>query len=104
MNILSIGDYVIIIFISPEPSTFPVPGTQKLSAEHMNGDIIEWMWLLNAYHVHDLCSITEKVAEEKREEGKILIPEHGHPYLQQETEKHQDRSKMLWKYSLPLVG
>lgn len=37
-----------------------------MSAEHINEHIIEQMWFLSVYYVHDLCLGTEKVVEETR--------------------------------------
>lgn len=55
----------------------------------MNGDNIEQMWLLNAHYVYDLGLSTEKVRgkkKRKKEEEKILIPEHGFKQNVMETQ------------------
>lgn len=59
----------------------------------MNENIIEWIQLLNTYYAHHLCLGTEKTVEEKKEEGKALIPEHKHPYVTMERKEEAPRRK-----------
>lgn len=37
-----------------------------MSTEYINEYIIEQMWFLSVYYVHDLCLSTEKVVEDTR--------------------------------------